>query len=620
MKFRVAVLAAVAAVTGLPADAQPASNWVAPFSPDGRFDSAPPNTVPEAGEYPAAASVVVLPDGRILYWDGIAGLEDRNYPIAFDAGGNKEIAGSRVLDLSGPEPAFSDALEVAGDDMFCSDQRMLPDGRVVVVGGNRYVSEPVETEGDLRPVFERLGQPTPDGTGELTGSDDIRMFDPADDTWTSLDDNPTFSEFALLHDPTTRASEDEYPGDKDLRLYRWYPSSITMSDGRILVVSGVDRVISNTQGVTVHESEVFDPSDGSVRLLPESADYSLPMYPRLRLLPSGHVFYDGSGQMWGPGGQSADQALWNVQAAFDPSSQSWAPTGMSPLGARSGTWTVMLPLTPDSAGNYGPAAQILSGGGTLGTSPGGYIANNLVEKITVGPGADGITSSTELVSPSANRRWFSSAVLLPSGEVFVTSGADSDHVVMPGTEASVREAEIYNPATDTWRSAGSVARDRGYHNSAVLLPDGSVLIGGNSPINAYYDAKSRGDIDDLPVGARSNNLKDPSFEIYRPDYMDGDRPDAPVVVGQESADNPVLPIGGDVEVETDADRFLLVRSPAATHTIDADQRTVELAKATDGGSTTLSIPDATVTPPGMYYLFALDSDGIPSVANIVFVR
>lgn len=63
------------------------------------------------------------------------------------------------------------------------------------------------------------------------------------------------------------------------------------------------------------------------------------------------------------------------------------------------------------------------------------------------------------------------AVALPSGEVLVTGG---------GGSTPLASSELYDPATDSWRSTATmiVARDGG---TATLLGSGSVLVlGGNS--------------------------------------------------------------------------------------------------------------------------------------------
>jgi hypothetical protein len=43
---------------------------------------------------------------------------------------------------------------------------------------------------------------------------------------------------------------------------------------------------------------------------------------RLVLAPNGKVFYTGVGQMWGPFGQSVDEALFALQQFFDAATNS----------------------------------------------------------------------------------------------------------------------------------------------------------------------------------------------------------------------------------------------------------------------------------------------------------
>jgi hypothetical protein len=45
--------------------------------------------------------------------------------------------------------------------------------------------------------------------------------------------------------------------------------------------------------------------------------------------------------------------------------------------------------------------------------------------------------------------------------------------------------EIYDPATSNWSTTGSVVTARGYH-SAILLPNGKVLLAGAGGINGTY--------------------------------------------------------------------------------------------------------------------------------------
>src|SRR5437763_12290720 len=86
-------------------------------------------------------------------------------------------------------------------------------------------------------------------------------------------------------------------------------------------------------------------------------------------------------------------------------------------------------------------------------------------------------------------------------------------------------------------------RPRTYHNNAVLLPSGEVLVGGHAPIPNGYSYVH--DNPETPLGETSNNFKDASFEIFRPPYLYwGPRP----VI--DDVDQPSLAYGKHVDIET----------------------------------------------------------------------
>ena len=108
--------------------------------------------------------------------------------------------------------------------------------------------------------------------------------------------------------------------------------------------------------------------------------------------------------------------------------------------------------------------------------------------VTGGTGS-GYLSTTEVYDPATNS-WSSArsmagarechtATLLSSGKVLVTGGFISNTSPLASTE-------LYDPATNTWSSAGAMAMNRGFH-TATLLNAGQVLIAGGSP-NGYASA------------------------------------------------------------------------------------------------------------------------------------
>jgi hypothetical protein len=416
----------------------------------------------------------------------------------------------------------------------------------------------------------------------------------------------------------------------------------------------------------VRQTETYDPATGQFTLNPSSANRSLPLYPRLHLLPNGHVYYDAAGQVFNPMGEAYDEAFWNIAATYDPEAARWTDLGVPGLGLgalpglpdlpgrngmlgglpivpnlpldglpnaggdltglpgfRGSAFSLMLPLRPDDGGDY-QRAEFLSAGGILGVTPGTYLASSASQVNTVtidGAGAETLSSRTtgSLNAP----RWYGTGVLLPTGEVMAFSGASRDEVVLPGLGEPVLTPELFDPTTETWRPMASQGRARTYHNTAVLLPDGRVMVGGHAPIPTGYA------FDVTIPGLSPNEGRDPSFEIYSPPYLfHGDRPtiqDGPSRVDTGTTFD--LTLGSDAEaaaVQEDG-TVVLMRNTALTHLIDGDQRSVVLPVVSREGAT-LTVqapPDRAVAPAGPYLLFAnrpTDDHGlVPSVGRQVFV-
>jgi hypothetical protein len=567
---------------------------------------------------PVAVSAVALRDGRVLYWNGLEGFENIVSNTGAEAAGASRNSRARLLDLRGGQPVYEaptpedgtvgprspgssgegplgtagvpgkpgdglvgstvgqvvsgpsssppDDEELNDRDMFCSYQVQLSDGRVLIMGGTDWYYEP-------------------DGPGEansteLDGLYESRVFDPATNTFSK---------------------------SGDMAYGRWYPSSVTLGDGKVFVASGVVKLIKSTQLSNVRRSETYDPATGqwTENFTGPASETSLPLYPRMRLMPNGKIFYAAAGQTWNPFGQAADEALWTLYKFFDPETKTWQNLQPSQLVFRGSPLDVLLPLRPPY-----DEATILQAGGVLGTSPGTYLAVPFTEEITVD--ADGQVS-VERTGDLTHARWFPTGVLLPDGTVLTVSGGDRDAVVAPGTEAALRQAEIYNPETKEWTPAATAERSRVYHNSAILLADGRVLVGGHSTFSEYYGGGE--------AEPPAPEHRDPTFEVYSPPYLfRGERPEirqAPAgVAWGESFD-------ATVSSPTPIESVMLLRLGATTHVLDNDQRALYLDFAQQGSQLRVQAPpDGTAAPPGPYYLVAnrTTPDGpVPSVAAIVTV-
>ena len=573
---------------------------------------------------PTASSVNVLPGGRVMYYDGLEGTENVRTSIVLEYGHNAVNDQSRVLDLAGgptwtqPSPVdaganpngyqnqallpppLSDTTTNNDGALFCSDNKFLPDGRVIALGGTDYYTDPGVQVGTSNY-----------GVAELEGLRNARIFDSRTNTW---------AESGAMHHG------------------RWYPTAITLADGSLFVASGVEKLLKPVypshpldSGRNVTQTETYHPVSGKFTENPSTASRSLPLFPRLHLLPDGKVFYNAAGQAFNPFGQAYDEASWNEAAVYDPHRQTWTNLGIPGLegvphpdladlgapaadlqnlgipglgpsltipGFRGSTFSIMLPLAPDAAGRYTSASFLTAGGVLNPGSPGSYFATS-DSRITTVDTAHGDLMSTRPAGDLSQPRWYSSGVMLPTGQVLAFNGSDRDEVAGPGVELPIRKTELFDPATNRWTTLASSHQPRTYHNTAALLPDGRILIGGHAPISTLYANDTT-----IPGGFAPHDGRDPSFEIYSPPYLfHGPRPQI------RSAPDRIA-YGHSLDVTTDIPAgdvasVVLVRNPSVTHLIDADQRNVVLRVLhRDGNNLTLAgPPNGAVAPPGPYMLF-----------------
>ena len=393
--------------------------------------------------------------------------------------------------------------------MFCNGMVLLPDGRALINGGTIQYD----------PFY-----------GQLTSA----IFDPSTNTFTNA---------------------------QNMAHGRWYPTLLTLGDGRIMTFSGLTET-----GGTNDAVEIYTVGSGwSTQYL---ASWTPPLYPRLHLLPNGKVFYSGSG---------------TSSALFDPSSNSWTQNVASTNYCCSRTYgtSVLLPLTPSN--NYDPRVIIMGG-----NSP----ATNTTEIIDLGA-----SNPAWVYGPNMSQaRIEMNAVILPSGKVLAVGGSVNDE----DTSSLSLNADLYDPGSNTFSSAGANASERLYHSVALLLPDATVWLAGGNPSRGTY-----------------NN----TIEIYQPAYLfnpDGSLATRPSITGAPGS----ITYGNNFSVTTpdaaNISSVVLVRNGTVTHAFGMDQREVGLSFTAGNGTLTVTPPpNGNIAPPGYYMLFLLNSSGVPSVASFV---
>ena len=77
------------------------------------------------------------------------------------------------------------------------------------------------------------------------------------------------------------------------------------------------------------------------------------------------------------------------------------------------------------------------------------------------------------------------AVILPTGEVLVVGGLSGTG--FNDLSTAVHPAEIWSPATGLWTMLASNTVNRGYHTTAILLPDGRVLCASGYTDNVHVN-------------------------------------------------------------------------------------------------------------------------------------
>ena len=87
---------------------------------------------------------------------------------------------------------------------------------------------------------------------------------------------------------------------------RWYPTLTTLSDGKVLSVSGLDDIGQLVPG----KNEIFDPATKKWTYTKTKRQF--PTYPALFLTENGKLFYSGSNAGYGPDNVGRDPGIWDV--------------------------------------------------------------------------------------------------------------------------------------------------------------------------------------------------------------------------------------------------------------------------------------------------------------------
>ncbi|HVV16756.1 MAG TPA: RICIN domain-containing protein [Polyangia bacterium] len=422
--------------------------------------------------------------------------------------------------------------------------------------------------------------------------------------------------FTSVFDPATGSSSSILVTNTGDDMF--CPGTANLPDGRILVNGGSSSP----------KTSIYDPTTATWS---SSGRMNIPRgYQGDTLISTGSVFTLGGS--WSGGQGNKDGELWTNGVWSRLTGVTSAPvTGPDPQGVYRGDNHLWLFAT--SGGQIfhaGPSAPMhwitTTGNGTI-TSPGNrgddaYAINGDAVLYDVGtilkaggaPAYQNTTASgasyvikftggvtVNKIVPLAYPRAFATGVALPNGQVVIVGGQTTPVPFSDNTAILV--PEIWDPATRVFRQMKPMQTSRVYHSTAILLPDGRVYVGGGGQCGQ---------------GCSANHF---NTEILTPPYLlnpDGSAAARPSITTAPATGT----LGGTLAVTTGAPvtSFVLMRLSSVTHTVNNDQRRIPLAiKSTSGATSyTLTIPaDPGVVLPGYYMLFALNAQGVPSVAATV---
>jgi len=603
---------------------------------------------------------------------------DIYHPSAFNGGGKFHTAQLTEADFALNRPAFQENGYSKGMfyNTYCNARVTLSDGRVYVFGGHDMQSDnglykvnifDPETESWIprrEPCTRSNWREDPFGTAFFTANPgaagDVNAFyadcDQRDQESTQPSE-PSDQKYSRWY-----PSAIPLPNDWVLVVGGFDQDNSVPPDPARATKGQAGQPQSDTaftaSRVNIVVPEVYDPkSDRNIAL--ENARMAFPLYPQLEVVQTG------------PGQEDWKVCTFNGEINYGaetvPGGARFGVGGGTPDFERGTTWcldvlaAVKDPKRDEPAKNHWtlvdtaqevrpyccPTASLveidkdgetvshkwfmISGENAAGAPTG------TVEVIDFTDQAPRWRMVGSILQPLATTK----AVLLPDGKVLIGHGVNrGGPCVINGQPCTFDEREghffqIFDPA-EVDRGAGniSVTRlgqtsvSRGLHGTATLLPDGRVFFAGenrealvrnNDPSYPLAASWAQGGV--LQQGDPDQGV--PVGQLYSPPYLFTSSGTATRPVVRQSPRAIDYRGHFDIEVAGNANTIsavVLLRSDHNTHSLTTGDRYVKLAFDVKGNASagTLHVrapklPAQAV--PGVYILFVLDENGVPSVGK-----
>ncbi|CCO32449.1 Galactose oxidase Short=GAO [Rhizoctonia solani AG-1 IB] len=429
---------------------------------------------------------------------------------------------------------------------------------------------------------------------------------------------------------------------------RWYASTEPLADGSIVIVGGYVNggyINRNTPNVDPAYSEgaaeptfEFWPGRGTPAAVMQFmiTTSGLNSYAHLYLMPSGKMFAQAN----------FSTILWDYNNNIETPLPDM-PGRVIRVYPASGA-VAMLPLTPGN--NYSPTI-LFCGGSDMPESAWGnyswpaintwnYPASRDCQRITPEP-TDGSQPVYIQDDEMLEGRTMGQFIALPDSTLLVLNGAlngTAGYATQTGetltygqmpfgmslASGPVLTPAIYNPNAppgQRWNRFGEPsAIPRLYHSTAILLPDGSVLVAGSNPnVDVNFTTT-------FPTTYAAERFYPPYFANIANRPVPEGLPDTLSYGG--AAFQVYLPVGtyvGDPNEAAGSARVVLIRPGFSTHAMNMGQRLLQLNSSfevSDEGNIVLHVAQAPPNPnlltPGPVLMFVVVG-GVPSVGKMVTV-
>ncbi|KAF9033576.1 copper radical oxidase [Panaeolus papilionaceus] len=494
--------------------------------------------------------------------------------LFFDRASNDPLTTSNGVTAWGAlwnfETNTATAINVVSDT-FCASGSFLSNGTMVSVGGN-----------------------IPAITAAEDGRMGLRLFEPCDD--------PNGVGCTLFDDPNALHLEET----------RWYPTSLRIFDGSLMVVGGIHERTPFYNTDPVNSFEFFPPKDGGVPRPSAFLERSLPtnLFPRSFALPDGRVLMIANNQT----------IIYDIEKNTETILPD-IPNGVRVTNPFDGTAT-LLPLHPP---NYIPEVLVCGGSASDDTIQPANLssqdpASDQCSRMEITP--QGIKKGWQ-IEHMLEPRIMPEMIMLPNGEVIILNGGRTGYAAFGSVKDPVGNQsnadhpvftpEIYTPNAPLGRrisNQGMPSTDiaRLYHSTTTLTPMGNILIAGSNP-------------NGLVVNGTEFHTEF-RVEYLNPPFMSEQRP----VVNQipsKIAFHQLFNIDIDIPANLKAStiQVALMDLGFSSHAFHSSSRLVFMDATLSRDRKTLTVmspPNNRVYPPGPAFVF-VTIDGVTSKGTKVMV-